>query len=580
MLTLEDVNTINLDYVNEYCVIDTSKIGTDEFNNVLYDFCKISHSIDGDEHTFTFEVRNSLWDGGYYILDKNTNYINNNADYNDKTISFSTTNENIYLILYMCSFAPEFEFRQLTQVLGIHSIDPVGMFEIYKNEINTNKQIPYTNLVDESIGRVSKRITEGVNDVLDQYCIFTVIKSDLEYALDDTDLLVGIINKVHLHVDEEYLPYIDSEHLPRGALVDDNPDARLDIIVNYNGLEIPAIYDETIDDYCFDLDLTDKMDKNPIELTLKIYESKYVNEIIAKHNMPCHYPVADNFTTLQSLITMGSEAIELSSDITFTDNLTLPQNLYLIGNDYEINLSEHSVFIDDVNCKMVDLNFRNGNPVFVQGENSKLVVQNCSFNNASINDEYKGSVISTLNGENIVSELKGCSILNCHHSIYHHGTLVIDSCKVRYNIFNASVDTGYPAFLTMYDGTCDIANSIFDIDYLTDELCSDEIDIKFAESLIAFGEDTVFNGFATDKLSADNSLPFFDSQYNNQSHIYCKYYYPAIEGCVIISPTIDNEDKSVCHTILGNDWIFKNNVQVTRADTGAENNNRKINWED
>ena len=38
-LTVEDINTLDINtVVNEYFVVDTSLIGTDEFSNVQYDF--------------------------------------------------------------------------------------------------------------------------------------------------------------------------------------------------------------------------------------------------------------------------------------------------------------------------------------------------------------------------------------------------------------------------------------------------------------------------------------------------------------------------------------------------------------
>ena len=60
-LTVEDINTIDINTVfNEFFVVDTSLIGTDEFLNVQYDFVKVSHTISGNQHTFSFEVHNNL----------------------------------------------------------------------------------------------------------------------------------------------------------------------------------------------------------------------------------------------------------------------------------------------------------------------------------------------------------------------------------------------------------------------------------------------------------------------------------------------------------------------------------------
>ena len=70
-LTVEDVNTVNLNHINEFHEIDTSKISLQEFENVLYDFVICNHTISGAEHTFTFEIHNSLWSRLYHVANAN-----------------------------------------------------------------------------------------------------------------------------------------------------------------------------------------------------------------------------------------------------------------------------------------------------------------------------------------------------------------------------------------------------------------------------------------------------------------------------------------------------------------------------
>ena len=59
-----------------------------------------------------------------------------------------------------------------------------------------------------------------------------------------------------------------------------------------------------------------------------------------------------------------------------------------------------------------------------------------------------------------LTELIGCTFINCHHTIYQGGELTIKNCKALFNSFNDAVDTDYPAFLTAYDGTVEITHAL------------------------------------------------------------------------------------------------------------------------
>ena len=575
-LTLEDVNTVNLNHINEFHEIDTSKISLQEFENILYDFCKVSHSINGSEHTFTFEIHNSLWSKLYNIAKTNDDIMfvdyNFTASLNGDILTVITSEPGIKLRLLLCSY---YKHSNLTQEMWI----PIN------SNINVTKKEPildppltvsfYDYLLPEIIreGEITGHIMDNIYEVSHHmYVLVNLIKTDLLYDLTETRLQVGNINTVRLNVDQDYLP--------GGDLTDDNP---LDITVIYKGTENQATYDSEAGengDYVVELDLTNKTNNNPVTVEVRVNESKYINGQTNKHILKCDYITVDNFNDLTSAIVQGAEIIELSGDITFDGDLTLPQNLYLIGDGHRVNLRNHTVFVDGVSCKCKAVDFINGSPCFVQGAGSKLELLDCGFNNAKITDRHKGSVISTLNDDNITSILTRCIILNCHHTIWHNGELSVNNIKALYNNFNEATDTDYSEFLTQWQGTANITNSTFDIDFNTQELCQGETDIKYAESLIGLSPETTLNGYTADKLQNDNTLPLFTNPYNNQSHIYARYYYPAIEECVITSPEQGYENKSACHTILGTDWVYKNNAKVTRADSENVNNNRKINWED
>ena len=560
-LTVEDVNTVNLDYVNEFYKLDTSKISSQEFNNILYDFCIVSHSTNNDEHVFTFEVHNKLWCGYCRVLNSHGSTLID-VTYSDGVITAISDTDSVKLILYLCSYV-DFHFRSI-----VFDIPNISFLAINKNEIDSYKEIPIINYTGETSVESILANSLGVNGVLGGFLLVLLKKTDLVYDLTDTILQVGIVNKVQLNVDEDYLP--------GGNLVDND---LLDIVIEYDDLKIPARYDEDLNDYCFDLDLTEKIDDSAINIRTIINENDLVNAGAFEHKLSCNYASAASFTDLQSQLVSGAEVIELTGNITFTNNLIIPNDVYIIGNSRSINLSKYNIRTQSNNVKCENINFQNGSSCFIQDENSKLILNNCKFSNAFINDIYKGSVVSS-NVEDTITELNYCIFNNCHHSIYTGGELTVNNCKALFNIWNDSIDTDYSAFATVYDGNVEISNSIFDIDYDTDILCSNELDIKFSQSLIALGEDTVFNGANSIDIKNSGVLPLFNNPYNNVSHLFAKYYYPQIENCVISSPTTGNEDKSVCYTFLGDDWVYKNNVQVTRDSWNNENTIRKITWED
>ena len=149
--------------------------------------------------------------------------------------------------------------------------------------------------------------------------------------------------------------------------------------------------------------------------------------------------------------------------------------------------------------------------------------------------------------------------------------MTVENCKAVYIIYE-DIDNDYSIFLNQYKGDCTVRNSVFDLD-LTG-LCVDEVNIKFALSMFGIGENATFNTIIGEKLKADNSLNFFDYGFNNRSHVYCEYYYPSVDDCVVASPLAGFEDKSVCHAIIGADFIYKNNTQITRKSDDLHNTTR------
>lgn len=159
-LTVEDINTIDINtFVNEYFVVDTSLIGTDEFSDVQYDFVKVSHTISENQHIFTFEIHNSLWCGGYYFTKSNGDYIDMDATLDNNIITFTTNQSSLKLHLYLCSYALEFNWIRLE-----YAFEDMDTIIITKKELRSTRRIYYTSLKDGSRKYTNIGLFEGVKE--------------------------------------------------------------------------------------------------------------------------------------------------------------------------------------------------------------------------------------------------------------------------------------------------------------------------------------------------------------------------------------------------------------------------------
>lgn len=567
-LTVEDINTCINNNVgkNLFHTIDTSLIGTYEFSNIKYDFCRISHTISGNNHIFTFTIVNSNWTGEYYITDSNDNYLDIDPTIDSNTLVFTTTESSVKLVLY-CFIGnhDDISEKRLTAV-------PIDLNPVYitYNELGSTFECEFLNLTDNSSETVDLTIDNfGLNTVtyLENTFFYIVFFKKYDVSFDiDSNLIVGRVNKVRLNY---------------------NSQTNLNITVKYGDEIIPANYDNRLEDYCFYLDLTTKNTNSKVKFKVIVEETSTVNGCVLDYSIPCNYVRVKNFAGLINEINKNTKVIELSKNIIFNDRISIPSNLTLHGNDYSINLNGYGLDIqENVIFNGENIHFSNGDASLIQKENSEVTLNNCSFTNSTAsNFNNLGSVLycdidldSLQKASDFKTTLTDCSFFNNHSCILHGGDLDVVNCKYRNNNIDY-IDKNNPAFLYQTDGSASITGSIFDIDYISDNLCSNEEYIGLAQALLKCGLYASINGSNIRDLQ-NNNLNFFDIPYLNLSHVFCKYYYPEVEACVYSSPEINREDKSICYCITGSNHVFKDNVNVSRVEWNSENNIRKITWED
>ena len=591
-LTVEDVNsTIFRDGGNLFHEIDTSKISDSvDFTDVYYDFVKVSRVNNGENYTFKFEVFNNAWFGEYYFKTVNGDYINQNGSYNSNTgvLSFTTTEPAVILVLYCHTFRDPvyWNTKRITYILKTMTVEI--------NQSNWDATYPmgetvgayivplqFLRLRDNYIVSTTVPIKKPGSSgyVLDDnvfYYDVVLIKTDFRFDCNQA-LTLGKVNHIALGTDTDYKP--------NGAFIGEYTPT---ITVEYNGETIPVEWDNTLNDYTFDIDLTNQVNPGNIQFKVNIKSNKVINETETHVTLPMDYVIVTNGTELKAAInTDGNHIVKIGNNFQLSGtDFVVKHDTLIIGDDKTINLNTHQIKVKEgVTFKAENLTFRNGHTAILQEKNSTVELTDCTFTTCTSPD-YNGlgaciycdlSVESLEAPDDYTTILKDCTFINNESCILHGGELTVINSKYL-NTNPAYADKNNPAFLYQTDGAANITGSIFDIDYTDNTFCSNEENIGYGQALLMIGETAWINNQSHQELQGDNQINFCNSPYNNRSHVFVKYYYPQIEECVYTSPITNNEDKAIAYAVSGVDWVFKENIQVTRASTESENTTRKIRW--
>lgn len=565
MITIEDVNSIMNTYSAKlvYHTINTNLIGTHEFEDVKYDFCIVGHSINGNSHTYTFEIVNSYWSKRFAIYhDGNYRTYDFDWDYDDETGILTITCDYDYIEL-------ELECAQNQWIMGTPFIEKFldgNVLKIDYNELGDTVRVYYKELDTDMTYYFELTLQKGWNQSsfpTERNIYSFVRKLDVNFILErNVKLIQGKMNTVKFTTNNGITGKCKVEYLDKST--------------EFN-----------LSDGEFNVDLTDYDKNTNLPVKIKIMESDIILGKTLDFKLEVDYVTVDNFSNFINEILSGTKIISLSGDFELLSNVTVNHDLLIVGNDYNVDCKNYCFTVaEDCNLKINNLRLVNGNPVFNQLKGSILDLTGCTFTNAK-NTQYNnlGSVIncdididSLEITDDFTTNINKCLFVNNHNCILHGGTLNITDSKYH-NTDMSFVDINNPAFLYQVDGEATITESVFDIDYNESE-DFEENNIMYGQALFMCGETAIINNAGYDDLSKNNNVNWSNSPYMNLSHLYCKYYYPQIEEVVYSSPVVGQEDKNLAYAVSGKDFVFKSNTQITKASTGNQNTTRKIIWED
>ena len=584
-LTLEDVNTIIRTYgkPNFWYEFDSSKIPIfGVFDEILYDFFKVTKEASSDSdyvYEFTLEAVNNIFIP-CWGPNENIESISYDSDTNKFTVFTNT--ENFKVVFYM-GYHNDEELVPGRMLFHLEHEELSLNYEEINNEYII-KEIPWGSGTSQN---VPINPVKGYNYIATSghsvgYLFINLLKSD--FVFDCTqELYLGTVNHVALGTDAKYKP--------GGAMIGDYAPR---ITVEYNGKVIKASYDDDVDDYCFDLDLSVETVPHNVKFRVLVERNEVINHTVTDVSLPCDFAVVSSVEDFVSVFDVGSavNVLKLGADIELDANVRVEHDIIIDGSGHTINLQGTSFILDEgVEFIGENINFILCSRTFIQKNHTRLRLENCKFYE---HYNYLGCCIfCDIDSENITEPndfetvLINCFFKNNYNSItviFHGGNLTIENCKFLIDDYGRPggglPNPNYPAFLYQTDGNATITNSVFDITYSSRWYCPSRGNFGLGLSLIMCGENATINGATHSDLQKDDSLPFFEYPYNNRSHLYANYDYHIHNiGCVCISPKIGLEDKNCCHSVSGLDWLFKNNTQIRRGlDSG--NDERIIIWDD
>jgi len=547
--TIEDVNGTQFDNQGFWWhCIDSSKISTtSDFTDTKYDFCRISRKTidEGNyKYEYTIKIDNPLFAHSHFELSLEGSYIDSIPS--QQTGGFKVWVENypaIKIYLYMGHLQVDTHMRKVLFQL----VDNTMFLNL--KEINNSVPVRYVNVISNSMGTKYCDLIEGYNLITGTggaiygYILAKLLKTNFQFNCNQ-DLTIGKVNTIQLGTATDYKPL--------GDLVGEY-ETKLSVI--YNGKTLPVTWNETLNDYTFDLDLTNVTEEKKIRFKVIVETNDVLNASETDVALDCKFETIDTLAKLTNLFRIGGTG-RLSSNLTLTNDLTVSKSVNLIGNDCSIDMASHKLVIpSDLTFKAQSVGFSNGVNTLQQEPNSTVELTDCSFTACT----GFGSVIdcqvdlaSLDETDDFTTRLTGCTISDCDMAILHGGKLEVIGCNVQGKISNKN----YPYFLYQTDGNATILNSEFD---LTDSTVYD-FDIEFNSCIFTCGETATINGYSHTELQNNNLSAFFDTQ-RNTSTIDVKYYYSLIEDTVHLQ-----SNKGFCHSVSGVDYVYKTNITLSRGD--------------
>ena len=496
-LTVEDINTALLKYekINLWHHIQINQ----GVGHYYYDFIDCSTTKSNDVYTHLIKVNNDLWTGRFYSRFRDRDY---SMVYGDDTIQISTKEPVLDIYFQIGGYTTgkrvcyipfaildiEQEFYTPNKPLDIHFKleTPINYFDVryggwdWEETITVNINDSYLDLhiVDNRLISYLKISEKGNAD--DYYLIHIKQDKSINALFPvNQDLILGEINTVNFL-------YVGDEETP--------PISRFEIICDY------PISD--INENSFKLDLTDKFDTNNVQIKYKLTDDVTYDCIPFEKDYTVKYNTVSDVTGLNSFFDKQGKVLTVSNEITLNKSLYVYNDMVITGENAVIDCNGYNIIVNG-ELTIDGVTFRNSPRIFIQNNNSKLTIKNCTFTGNGFGVNVGGVVFCNYSDENnIRTIISNSRFINNNSCIFHTGELTVMDCyfEVNNEFKHEEIDVNNVFGIYQTSGELKFNNNEVYFDLTNDYYTVNRINIGFKQAILNIGESAIVNGNSTDKL--------------------------------------------------------------------------------
>ena len=555
-LTVEDVNTALLKYekINLWHHIQINQ----GVGHYYYDFIDCSTTKSNDVYTHLIKVNNDLWTVRFYSRFRYKDY---SMVYGDDTIKISTKEPVLDIYFQIGGYTTgkrvcyipfaildiEQEFYTPNKPLDIHFKleTPINYFDVryggwdWEETITVNINNDYLKLHIEDNRLISYlKISEKGN--ADDYYLIKIKQDKSINALFpvNQDLILGEINTVNFL-------YVGDEETP--------PISRFEIICDY------PISD--INENSFKLDLTNKFDTNNVQIKYKLTDDVTYDCIPFEKDYTVKYNTVSDVTGLNSFFDKQGKVLTVSNEITLNKSLYVYNDMVITGENAVIDCNGYNIIVNG-ELTIDGVTFRNSPRIFIQNNNSKLTIKNCTFTGNGFGVNVGGVVFCNYSDENkIQTIISNSRFINNNSCIFHTGELTVMDCyfEVNNEFKHEEIDVNNVFGIYQTSGELKFNNNEVYFDLTNDYYTVNRINIGFKQAILNIGESAIVNGNSTDKLLVNDNTFLQTNKITTTS----KYYRDDVSSNVNINP-VNTSNSNYLWIIENYDYIFRTNTEINR----------------
>ena len=554
-LTVEDVNTALLKYekINLWHHIQINQ----GVGHYYYDFIDCNTTKLNDVYTHLIKVNNDLWTGRFYLSVGNWNYtvVDNNTiqittnepvlDIYFQIGSYKNGKKVCYLPFRILDIEQEFYTANKPLDIRFKLETSINYFDVtyggldWRETITVNVNGGYLDLhVEDNRVIFYLKISEKGN--ADDYYLIQIKQDKSINALFpvNQDLILGEINTVNfLYVGDEENPSIDS----------------FEIICDY------PVSDITMNS--FKLDLTDKFDTNNVQIKYKINNGVYYDCIPFEKDYTVKYNTVSDVTGLNSFFDKQGKVLTVSNEITLNKSLYVYNDMVITGENAVIDCNGYNIIVDG-ELTIDGVTFRNSPRIFIQNNNSKLTIKNCTFTGNGFGVNVGGVVFCNYSDENnIQTVISNSRFINNNSCIFHTGDLTVMDCYFEVNdeFKHEEINVNNVFGIYQTSGELKFNNNEVYFNLTNNYYTVNQINIGFKQAILNIGESAIVNGNSTDKLLVNNNTFLQNNKITTKS----KYYRDDVSSNVNITP-INTSNSNYLWIIENYDYIFRTNTEINR----------------